>query len=65
MIWASSYNDRLYRLSYTNNKFESFLTEKDVTCIYEDKSGRFWAGTSKNGLQMSRIREEKFYCLCK
>ncbi|MBK8551284.1 MAG: SMP-30/gluconolactonase/LRE family protein [Ignavibacteria bacterium] len=60
VIWASSYNDGLYRLSYTNNKFESFLTEKDVTCIYEDKSGRFWAGTSKNGLQMSPDKGKSF-----
>ncbi len=53
VLWISSYNDGLYKLMLQPEKFKNFLSGDNVRCIYEDSSGRIWAGTQENGLLMS------------
>ena len=60
VLWLSSYNDGLYKISYPPEKFRSFLVKENIKCIYEDKSGRLWAGTEENGLQMSVDKGKTF-----
>ncbi len=60
VIWVSSYNEGLYKLSFPENKFGSLLQDKNINCIYHDKSGVLWAGTARDGLQKSQDNGKSF-----
>lgn len=60
VIWLSSYNDGLYKMQFTPDKFKNILSGNNTKCIYEDGSGRLWVGTQESGLLMSEDTGKTF-----
>ena len=58
-LWASTWNNGLYRIDYTNIKntisivvhdFSNLLPDKNIRCMYEDGKGNIWIGTRYKGV---------------
>lgn len=61
-VWAASTRRGISRLTIKTGRFEQYqpdyrrstnsLNDKDIRCIYQDRSSRIWIGTNQGGLNL-------------
>ena len=63
-LYMLQYNEQDDLLSFDNNLYcnreSSLVTAKEITSIFEDKSGLLWVGTRYSGLLKMDFKPEKF-----